>query len=53
MPLAAIALAAGILSNTLLKLVVAVLVGRGWFQVITSIALGGMALAIGATFLMT
>ena len=45
-PLAATALAAGILSNTALKFSVAVLVGRGWFRLIAATALAVMALAI-------
>jgi uncharacterized membrane protein (DUF4010 family) len=40
------ALAAGVLANTLLKLVVAVVVGRGSFRVATTGALGAMAMAI-------
>jgi uncharacterized membrane protein (DUF4010 family) len=46
---AAIALTAGILSNTALKLVVALVVGRGWFRVATPAVLASMALAIAAT----
>ena len=42
-----IALVTGILSNTLLKLVVAGVVGRGWFRVMTAGALGAVALAMG------
>jgi uncharacterized membrane protein (DUF4010 family) len=45
-PLAATALAAGILSNTALKFFVAVFVGRGWFRLVTATALAAMALAI-------
>ena len=45
---AAIALVAGIVSNTLLKLTVAVVIGRGSFRVATAGALGAMALGIGA-----
>jgi uncharacterized membrane protein (DUF4010 family) len=51
-PIAALALVAGILSNTLLKLIVAVVVGRGWFRVATAAGLGAMALAMGAVALM-
>lgn len=40
---AAIALVAGVLSNTFLKLFVAVAVGRGWFRVATGGTLGAMA----------
>jgi uncharacterized membrane protein (DUF4010 family) len=43
---ATIALVTGILSNTLLKLVVAGVVGRGWFRVMTAGALGAVALAM-------
>lgn len=43
----AIALVAGILSNTALKLVVALVVGRGLFRVATSLALVAMAVAMG------
>jgi uncharacterized membrane protein (DUF4010 family) len=46
LPLAATALAAGIVSNTLLKLSVACVIGRGAFRVITSATLGAMAAAI-------
>lgn len=44
---ATLALVAGILSNTLLKLVVAVVVGRGSFRVATTLALAAMAVAMG------
>jgi uncharacterized membrane protein (DUF4010 family) len=44
--LAATALAAGIISNTVLKLSVACLLGRGAFRAITGMTLGAMALAI-------
>jgi uncharacterized membrane protein (DUF4010 family) len=47
-PLASIALVAGILSNTLLKLTVAVVVGQGWFRTVTAGALGAMAVTIVA-----
>lgn len=43
---AAMALAAGMLSNTGLKLAVATVVGRGLFRLATAVALGTMALAI-------
>ena len=46
---AALALAAGILSNTLLKLTVAVVVGRGSFRTATAAMLGAMALAMAVT----
>jgi uncharacterized membrane protein (DUF4010 family) len=46
---AALALAAGILSNTLLKLTVAVVVGRGSFRTATAGMLGAMALAMAVT----
>jgi uncharacterized membrane protein (DUF4010 family) len=42
-----VALVAGILSNTMLKLAVAVVVGRGWFRTVTAGALGAMVVAIG------
>jgi len=42
-----VALVTGILSNTLLKLVVAGVVGRGWFRVMAAGALGVVALAMG------
>jgi uncharacterized membrane protein (DUF4010 family) len=50
-PVAAVALVVGILSNTALKLAVALIVGRGRFRVITTAVLGGMALAILVTVL--
>jgi hypothetical protein len=43
-----VALVAGILSNTLLKLAIAAVVGRGWFRTATAAGLGAMALAITA-----
>jgi uncharacterized membrane protein (DUF4010 family) len=43
---AGVALAVGILANTLLKLTVAVVVGRGSFRVVTAGGLGAMAVAI-------
>jgi uncharacterized membrane protein (DUF4010 family) len=43
----AAALAVGVLSNTLLKMTVAVVVGRGAFRVITGSALAAIAIAIG------
>jgi uncharacterized membrane protein (DUF4010 family) len=42
-----VALVVGILSNTLLKLVVAGTVGRGWFRLMTAGALGAVAIAMG------
>jgi len=45
-PTATLALATGIVSNTLLKLAVALVVGRGRFRVATSVGLGIMALAM-------
>jgi len=48
---ATVALVAGILSNTLLKLGVAVVVGRGWFRTATAGALGAMALTILAVLI--
>ena len=50
-PPAAIALVAGILSNTFLKLAVAVVVGRGGFRTATAAALGAMALTIIAVLI--
>jgi uncharacterized membrane protein (DUF4010 family) len=50
-PSAAVALVAGILSNTCLKLMVAAAVGRGQFRAVTAGVLGAMALAIVAVFL--
>jgi hypothetical protein len=47
--MAAVALVAGILSNTLLKLSVALVMGRGWFRTATAAALGAMTIAIVAT----
>jgi uncharacterized membrane protein (DUF4010 family) len=43
---AVVALVIGILSNTLLKLTVAVVVGRGWFRAITAAGLGAIAISI-------
>ena len=45
---AAMALAAGVLSNTLLKMVVALVVGRGRFRVAVAAGLGAMAAATAA-----
>ena len=45
---AVVALVTGILSNTLLKLTIAVVVGRGWFRVITGAGLGALAVSIVA-----
>ena len=50
-PAATVALVAGIVSNTLLKLVVAVTVGRGPFRVMTASVLGLLALAMAGTLL--
>jgi len=47
-----IALVMGILSNTLLKLVVAGVVGRGRFRVMAAGTLGAVALAIGVALVM-
>jgi uncharacterized membrane protein (DUF4010 family) len=47
-PTAAFALVTGILSNTVLKLMVAVVVGRGWFRAATAGGLGAIALALAA-----
>lgn len=51
-PLASVALVAGILSNTLLKLGVAAIVGRGTFRAVTAGALGAMAIAIAAALML-
>jgi uncharacterized membrane protein (DUF4010 family) len=48
---AAVGLVIGILSNTLLKLTVAVVVGRGWFRAITAAGLGAIAASILAMLL--
>jgi uncharacterized membrane protein (DUF4010 family) len=48
----AIALAAGVLSNTLLKMTVATVVGRGAFRAVTAITLGAMAASILAAIVM-
>jgi uncharacterized membrane protein (DUF4010 family) len=48
---ATIALVAGVLANTLLKLVVALVVGRGAFRLVTVGVLGAMAVSLGAVFL--
>jgi uncharacterized membrane protein (DUF4010 family) len=45
------ALVAGILSNTLLKLAVAVVVGRGVFRAAAGVGLGAIALAIAAALM--
>jgi uncharacterized membrane protein (DUF4010 family) len=50
-PAAAVALVVGILSNTALKLAVALVAGRGRFRVVTAAVLGGMALAMLVTVL--
>ena len=50
---AVVALVTGILSNTLLKLTVAVAVGRGWFRVITAAGLSAIALSIAVMLLVT
>jgi uncharacterized membrane protein (DUF4010 family) len=51
-PAAAVALVAGVLSNTTLKLAVAVFVGRGPFRAATALVLGAMTVAT-AVALMT
>jgi uncharacterized membrane protein (DUF4010 family) len=48
---ATIALVAGVLANTLLKLAVALVVGRGAFRLMTVGVLGAMAVSLGAVFL--
>ena len=52
-PAATIALVAGITSNTLLKLSVSLVVGRGRFRVATAAALGAMAVAMVISLLLT
>jgi uncharacterized membrane protein (DUF4010 family) len=47
-PAAAVALTAGILSNTVLKLVTALVVGRGPFRAATALVLGAMAAVTAA-----
>ena len=49
---AAVALVAGILSNTCLKLTIALAIGRGWFRTATAAGLGAMALALAAALFM-
>jgi uncharacterized membrane protein (DUF4010 family) len=44
--LATTALVAGVLSNTLLKLAVGLVIGRGWFRVVTGAGLGAMGVAL-------
>jgi uncharacterized membrane protein (DUF4010 family) len=51
-PQATIALVAGILSNTLLKLAVAGVMGRGLFRAVTAATLGAMAIALAVLLLM-
>ena len=46
---AAIALVAGLISNTLLKLTVAVVVGRGSFRTATGVMLGAIAPAMAVS----
>lgn len=48
LPTAAVALVAGVLSNTVLKLTVAVVVGRGGFRILTAGGLAAIALTTGA-----
>lgn len=45
---AATALCVGMLSNTLLKMAVALVIGRGWFRTAAGLGLGAMALALAA-----
>jgi len=47
-PLATVALVAGILANTLVKLAIALVVGRGWFRTATAGTLAAMSLALVA-----
>lgn len=49
---AAAALAAGVLANTMLKLCLAVLIGRGRFRGVMSLALGSMAAAMTVALLL-
>jgi len=51
-PPAGVALVAGILSNTLLKLGVAAIVGRGTFRAVAAGALGAMAVLMAATLML-
>lgn len=51
LPTAGEALAAGVLANTLLKLAVAVAVGRGAFRAVTALTLGAMAAAMAGAIL--
>lgn len=51
-PLYARALASGMLANTLLKLTVALVVGRGAFRWATALGLGAMAVAIGLSLIL-
>jgi hypothetical protein len=48
-PDAGVALAVGIISNTLLKLVITLAVGRGVFRIVTGVVLAAMAGATAAT----
>lgn len=50
-PAATVALVVGVVSNTVLKLVVSLVVGRGRFRVVTAMVLGLMALAMVAGLL--
>ena len=50
-PAATVALVTGVVSNTLLKLLVAVAIGRGLFRVMTALVLGVMALAMTVALL--
>jgi hypothetical protein len=47
----AVALVAGILANTCLKLVVAVVAGRGSFRTTTAAALGAMAVVLAVALI--
>jgi uncharacterized membrane protein (DUF4010 family) len=51
-PIATVALITGILSNTLLKMAVAVFLGRGLFRAVTAAGLGAMALTITAALML-
>jgi uncharacterized membrane protein (DUF4010 family) len=50
--IATVALVAGILSNTLLKMTVALVLGRGLFRTVTAAGLGAIALTITATLVL-
>jgi hypothetical protein len=47
--IAAMALTIGIMSNTIVKLTIALVVGRGTFRAVTALGLGAMAAALAAS----